>query len=206
MRLHPGLNNNLKILQRTTLCHQLLRLDDKYKLPAGIIPLCNNSAQSSVIAMMPSCNAHGLDKTWAEPPAARVQEWFDTSSEKTIRKEPEVICPTTNKEVAYIASRVEKAQLAAEHGDFGFMMADASEEEVSEEILVDQGEAAVEQGDKAAEEQVHREPLVPAKKTRVLRRAVFRELVHPPSSGDEIVDNVVTAKVSRQQVVRCQTS
>ncbi|KAI4995777.1 hypothetical protein ZWY2020_037865 [Hordeum vulgare] len=67
MRLRRGLNNNLTVLQHTTLCHKLFRTDGKFKLPASIIPLCNNSTLNSIVAMMSVCNAHGLDNTWDEP-------------------------------------------------------------------------------------------------------------------------------------------
>ncbi|KAI4997092.1 hypothetical protein ZWY2020_052434 [Hordeum vulgare] len=66
MRLRPGLNNNSMVLQHTSLYHKLFRTDGKFKLPAGIVPLCNNSVVSSIVAMMPLCSAHGLDNTWDE--------------------------------------------------------------------------------------------------------------------------------------------
>ena len=43
-----------------------------FGLPAGVVPLSNNSHQSAIIAMMPDFNAHGLDLAWAEPPAEKV--------------------------------------------------------------------------------------------------------------------------------------
>lgn len=58
MRLHTGLGSNLTFLQHTALCHQLFRVTDKFKLPAIVVPLCNNSAEDSILAMKPSCNAH----------------------------------------------------------------------------------------------------------------------------------------------------
>ena len=87
MRLRPGLNNNLTVIPHTALCHKLFRTDARYKLPASVIPLCNNSALASIITMMPVCNAHGLDGTWDEPSAERVQEFFDNLSERAIREE-----------------------------------------------------------------------------------------------------------------------
>ena len=30
-----------------------------FGLPAGVVPLSNNSRQTDIIAMMPDCNAHG---------------------------------------------------------------------------------------------------------------------------------------------------
>ena len=63
-------------------------------------------------------------------------------SERAIRENSNLIRPTTDEEVAYIASRAEEANLAAEAGNFGFTGEDTSEEEtVPEEILAEQEEA-----------------------------------------------------------------
>ena len=89
-------------------------------------------------------------------------------SEKAIREESTLIRPTTDEEVAYIASRAEEANLATEAGSFGFTEPEASEEEmISEETLAGQGEIAGEQSGMVAgsssvedttEEQLHEEP------------------------------------------------
>ena len=125
------------VMQHAALCQRLFQLkvdktgkaEKPFRLPAGVIPLCNNSALTSIIAMMPVFNAHGLDQTWAEPDAEQVQEFFDNLSERAIREETNFIRPTTDEEVAYIASRAEEAALAAEAGSVGFMEDEASEEE-----------------------------------------------------------------------------
>ena len=44
-----------------------------FKLLAGVVPLCNNSRRSEIIAMMPDCNAHGPVPSWKEPKDADVQ-------------------------------------------------------------------------------------------------------------------------------------
>ena len=49
-----------------------------FKLPAGVVPLCNNSRRSEIIAMMPDCNAHGPVPSWKEPMDADVQQFFVT--------------------------------------------------------------------------------------------------------------------------------
>ena len=90
--------------------------------------------------MMPVCNAHGLDRTWVEPPPEQVQEFFDSLSERATREDPILIHPTTDEEIAYIASRAEEANLAAEAGDFGFMGEDTSEETAPEETSTEQEE------------------------------------------------------------------
>ena len=101
------------------------------RLPAGVIPLSNNSRQSAIIAMMPDFNAHGLDPAWAEPPAEKVQEFFDTLSEGYVRDEPLLIQDTTKAELDYIAAREAEAALAREAASAGTSEdeADAAAEE-----------------------------------------------------------------------------
>ena len=89
MRLRPGLNHNFTVLQHAHLCQRLFQLKvdvaggvertrkaekaskavkagrSLFGLPAGVVPLSNNSCQTAIIAMMPDFNAHGLDPTWA---------------------------------------------------------------------------------------------------------------------------------------------
>ena len=43
-----------------------------FGLPAGVVPLSNNSRRSAIIAMMPDFNTHGLNPSWAEPPTNKV--------------------------------------------------------------------------------------------------------------------------------------
>ena len=123
------MNNNLTVIQHIALCHKLFRTNRSYKLPASIIPMCNNFALTSVIAMMPVFNAHGLDQTWAKLDAARVQEFFDSLSERPIHEEPHLICDTTAEEVAYIASRAEEAALVTAAGSISFLESEARAEE-----------------------------------------------------------------------------
>jgi hypothetical protein len=130
MRLHPGLNSNLTIMQLATLRHKLFQRDDKHRLPARIIPLCNNSALGSIITTMPMFNAHGLDTTWVEPSEKQAQTFFDNLSERAVREEIGLVRATINEEVAYIATRVEEANLAVEAGDVGFTEWETSDAEV----------------------------------------------------------------------------
>nr|XP_040249558.1 actin cytoskeleton-regulatory complex protein pan1-like [Aegilops tauschii subsp. strangulata] len=53
-----------------------------FGLPVGVVPLCSNSCQTDIIAMMPDFNAHGLDPSWVEPEAEQVHDIFDCLSEK----------------------------------------------------------------------------------------------------------------------------
>nr|XP_020194970.1 tol-Pal system protein TolA-like [Aegilops tauschii subsp. strangulata] len=80
---------------------------------------------------MPDFNAHGLDPTWAEPEAERVQAFFDNLSERYVCDEPLLIRDTTQEELAYIAARAEETALAEKASSLGTMEneADAAAEE-----------------------------------------------------------------------------
>ena len=99
MRLRPGLDHNFTVLAHAHLCQRLFQLDvcrdgeveqtgkaaraaakvgkalrgPFFKLPVGVVPLCNNSRWSEIIAMMSDCNAHGPDPSWKESEDAKVQ-------------------------------------------------------------------------------------------------------------------------------------
>ena len=98
MRLRPGLDHNLTVMGHAHFCQRLFQLDVNrdgeveqsskaakatvkdgkatrgplFKLPAGVVPLSNNSRRNDIIAMMPEFNAHGLVPNWAEPPEDQV--------------------------------------------------------------------------------------------------------------------------------------
>lgn len=81
MRLRPSLDHNFTMLAHAHFCQRLFQLDvDRdgraersgkaakagkvikgplFGLPAGVVPLNNNSRQTDIIAMMPDCNAQG---------------------------------------------------------------------------------------------------------------------------------------------------
>ena len=59
----------------------------------------------------------------------RVQEFFNSLSERPVREEKKLVRDTTNEEVAYIASRAEEAALAAAAGSAGFQESEARAEE-----------------------------------------------------------------------------
>ena len=90
-----------------------------FGLPAGVVPLSNNSCRNDIIAMMPEFNAHGLVPTWAEPSEEQVQEFFDTLEEKYVRDGPWLVQDTTQAELDYIAARAMEAKLAQEAGSAG---------------------------------------------------------------------------------------
>ena len=87
-----------------------------FGLPAGVVPLSNNSRRNDIIAMMLEFNAHGLVSTWAKPPEDQVQEFFDTLEEKYVSAEPRLVQDTTQAELDYIAARAAEAELAGEAG------------------------------------------------------------------------------------------
>ena len=69
MRLRPGLNHNFTVMEHAHFCQQIFQLDVNregwverpgkvvkgplFGLPAGVVPLSNNSHQTDIIAMMP---------------------------------------------------------------------------------------------------------------------------------------------------------
>ena len=69
-----------------------------FKLPAGVVPLSNNSRRTDIIAMMPDFNAHGLDPSWVEPEEIQVQEFLDTLHEGYVTTEPRLVQDTTQAE------------------------------------------------------------------------------------------------------------
>nr|XP_020146625.1 nucleolin-like [Aegilops tauschii subsp. strangulata] len=65
---------------------------------------------------MPNFNAHGRDPNWVEPEVERVQEFFDSLSERYVHDEPLLIQDTTKEELDYIAAKAAEATLAMEAG------------------------------------------------------------------------------------------
>jgi hypothetical protein len=152
LRLRPGLNNNLTAMQLGALRQRLFQRDNKHRLPARIVPLCNNSALGSIIATMPLFNAHGLDVTWVEPSEEEAQKFFDNLTERAVWEEADLIRATIDEEVAYIATRAEEANLAAEAGSVGFIEWETSDAEVVvEEKPAGEDKDAGEQSSTAAE-------------------------------------------------------
>ena len=153
MRLRPGLKHNFTVMGHAHFGQRLFQLnvgDDGraeragkaakagkavkgplFGLPAGVVPLSNNSRQTDIISMMPDFNTHGLDPNWPDPEEDRVREFFDTLVEGYLREEPRLIQDTTQAELDYIAARAAEAELAREAGSTGGMedKAVAAEEE-----------------------------------------------------------------------------
>ena len=222
MRLRPGLDHNLTVMRHAHLCQRLFQLDVNrdgevertgkaaraaanagkvakgalFKLPAGVVPLSNNSRRTDIIAMMRDFNAHGLDPNWVEPEDIQVQEFFDTLHEGYVTAEPWLVQGTSQVELDYIAARAAEAKLAEESGSTGGVV-DKAAAEAEEKELAQWAEAAGEASSagtgapliedvvgESLEEEAEEEEAVavdpPATgRGRVLRRATSSEPVRP---------------------------
>src|SRR4051812_6988006 len=131
MRLRPGLNYNFTVLEHDAMLKELFKHDpdhpEWFRPPPGVVPLCNNSSLSRILAMMPLCDSHGIDVTWQEPPEGVVRAFFDGLVERPVNPDEKdgLIRDTTPEELAYIASRMEEAAAAAAAGEAGFTEAEA---------------------------------------------------------------------------------
>src|SRR4051812_25136450 len=152
MRLRPGLNFNFTVLELDGTLRELFKHDPEhpewFRLPQGVVPLCNNSSLSRILAMMPLCDSHGIDATWQEPADDVVQAFFNGLEEVPVNADEKrgLTRDTTPDELAYIASRMEEAAAAAAAGEFGFTAAEADAAEVAslakQAELVDEEEPA----------------------------------------------------------------
>src|SRR4051812_32518686 len=137
MRLRPGLNFNITVLELDGTLRELFKHDPEhpewFKLPQGVVPLCNNSSLSRILAMMPLCDSHGIDATWQGPANDIVQAFFDDLVEVPVNPDEKkgLTRDTTPDELAYIASRMEEAAAAVAAGAFGFTAAEADAAEVA---------------------------------------------------------------------------
>src|SRR4051812_42445875 len=144
MRLRPGLNFNFTVLELDGVLKTLFRHDPEhpewFRLPRGVVPLCNNSSLSRILAMMPLCDSHGIDSTWQEPADDVVRAFFDDLEERPVNadEQRDLTRATTDAELKYIASRMEEAAAAAAAGEFGFTLAEADAAET--ESLADRAE------------------------------------------------------------------
>src|SRR4051812_13510238 len=137
MRLRPGLNFNFTILELNAMLQELFKYDPQhpevFRLPKGVVPLCNNSSLSHIRAMMPLCDSHGIDPAWQEPADNVMQAFFDGLVEMPIRsdKQKGLTRATTDEEVKRIATRLEEAAAASAAGEFGFTMEEAEAAEAA---------------------------------------------------------------------------
>src|SRR4051812_40573296 len=152
MRLRPGLNYNFTVLEHDVMLKELFKHDPDHPewfwLPPGVVPLCNNSSLSRILAMMPLCDSHGINATWQEPPEEVVRAFFDDLEERPVNpaEKDGLIRATTAAEFAYIASRMEEAAAAAAADEAGFTEAEAEAAEAESLAdpmeLVGEGEPA----------------------------------------------------------------
>ena len=104
-----------------------------FRLPKGVVPLCNNSSLDRIRAMMPLCDSHGIVPTWQEPADDVVQQFFDGLVEVPIcpDKKDSLTRDTIDAEMTRIANRLEEAAAAAAAGEFGFTVEEADAAEVA---------------------------------------------------------------------------
>ena len=91
MRLRPGHNFNFTVLELDAMLKELFKHDPQhpewFRLPKGVVPLCNNSLLDRIRAMMPLCDSHGIVPNWQEPADDVVQEFFDGLVEVLVRSD-----------------------------------------------------------------------------------------------------------------------
>ena len=161
MRLRLGLNYNFTVLELNAMLQELFKYDpdhpEVFRLPKRVVPLCNNPALSRIRAMMPLCDSHGIDPTWQEPADEAVQEFFDNLEETPICSDEKngLTRDTTDKEMAYIATRPEEAAAAAAAGEFGFTPEEADAAKAAS--LAERGEF-VGEGEPAGQDAESSEP------------------------------------------------
>jgi hypothetical protein len=213
MRLRPGLDHNLTTMQHGSLCQKLFGSAAVRDLPVGVVPLCNNSRLSSILAMMPVLDAHSVDERWAVPSDDLVHQFFDGLSEKAILQDEKLVAATTEREMAYIAGRVQEAGLADEAGGSGFAEEGSSEEE---EEVAGQDDTVGEQGDTSAgdhpaedteeEELLEEASTLQPKSRRILRSAATGVPVRQASSSSTAPDKEAAGKAAQRQEVHQQTA
>lgn len=210
MRLHTGLDSNLTVLEHISLCHQLFRASGKFHLPKSVVPLCINSAKDSILAMMPECNAQGVEALWQKPYVESEMAWLANLTERPTREEKDLIRNTTDEELAYMASRAEELKRPADASSSQSVAVENEEERADEDPAEEhQEEPAGERGEAAGEPEEEEEPPVvpvPKRRRRVLKKADSQEPVHPSLLEDEPTDKEVATRVTRQQGARRQTS
>src|SRR4051812_14529645 len=131
MRLRPGLNFNFTVLELDGTLKELFKHDSEhpewFRLPQGVVPLCNNSSRDRICAMMPLCDSHGIVPTWQEPEDEVVQAFFDNLVEVPVCADEQrgLTRDTTEEEAERIFTRLEEAAAAAAAGEFGFTVVEA---------------------------------------------------------------------------------
>ena len=137
MRLRSGLNFNFTVLELNAMLQELFKYDTQhpevFRLPGGVVPLCNNSSLDRIRSMMPLCDSHGIVPTWQEPADAIMQEFFDGLVEVPVRADEQksLTRDTTDDEMQRIATGLEEVAAAAAAGVFGFTVEEAEAAEAA---------------------------------------------------------------------------
>jgi hypothetical protein len=215
MRLRPGMDHNLTIMQHGSLMQKLFGSATAAPLPKDVVPLCNNSRLSRILAMMPALDAHSVDERWAVPSDDLVQQFFNNLSEKAIHDNENLVAATTPREMAYIASRAKEAGLADEVGGSGVAGEESSDEE-EEEGAAGQNVPVEEQVDTFAEDHPVEEteeeeteeeaPTLKPTSRRVLRNSATGIPVRQASSSGPAPDKEAAGKEPQRQEVCRQPS
>src|SRR4051812_26506219 len=124
-------------MELTAMLQELFKYDPQhpevFRLPRGVVPLCNNSSLDRIRAMMPLCDSHGIDPAWIEPADDVVRAFFDNLVEVPVDADEQrgLTRDTTDDELKRIATRLEEAAAAAAAGEFGFTVEEAEAAEAA---------------------------------------------------------------------------
>ena len=203
MRLRPGLANNLTVLEHNYVIRKIFNKGCTYEMPDLVFPLCNNTARDSILAMMPACNAQGILADWKRPEEAVEDKWHEDLVETPVREETDLIHPTKDHELDYIAERAEAA------GGAGSSRAVASDPE-------EEGGSDDEEAEEQEEQEAEEPPALPAPRKAAAapktskRPAEKKQKRAEPAegrlAGKETGTKSPQQQASRQQAIRQQPS
>lgn len=231
MRLRPGLNDNLTVMEHYWLICQLFNKGCSFRLPEKVIPLCNNTAKASNLAMMPDCDAKTVLSTWKVPSKKEVENWLAGLKEEAIRVEDDMVHPTKDDEQQYLVARAKEIKKATcsratkginiegrveehaeEHAEApgtnsGRQVKDHAEEQTGEEDQAKESEEDEEQPEESSEEEEEEEAPrpPPAKvKTAIAKKPAQKKAAHTEPTSKELVGIKAAAAASRPQPSRRQ--
>ena len=110
MRLHPGPDKNLMVMEHYLLICQLFNRGCIFDLLVKVIPLCNNTAKASILVMMPDYDARTVLSTWEEPSKENVDSWFAGLVEKAIGVEDDMMHPTKDDRKEFLVARANESK------------------------------------------------------------------------------------------------
>ncbi|KAE8806102.1 hypothetical protein D1007_17704 [Hordeum vulgare] len=106
-------------MQLTALKFVLFLPDRKFNVPTPIIPLCNKSSTDSILVILPTCDAHGVDPSCKPLAPEEVLQWCNNHMKVCVRDKGNLVCDTTEEEVDFIARRWAEAGLTASSSSSG---------------------------------------------------------------------------------------